>query len=67
MEGGLVGSKVVALRLNSDGIKWENRENRVVKDKIPAAAGGKWVGLIQLFSSRSISVANLSRFVVVGL
>src|SRR5918992_1701454 len=53
MEGGLVGSKVVALRLNSDVIKWENRENRVVKDKVPAAAGGKWVGLIQLFSAET--------------
>jgi alanine dehydrogenase len=53
MEGGLVESKVVALRLNSDVIKWENRENRVVKDKIPAAAGKKWVGLIQLFSAET--------------
>ena len=53
MEGGLVESKVVALRLNSDVIKWENRDNRVVKEKVPAAAGRKWVGVIQLFSAET--------------
>jgi hypothetical protein len=53
MEGGLVDSKVVALRLNSDVIKWEQRDNRVVKDKVPAAPGKKWVGLIQLFSAET--------------
>jgi len=53
MEGGLVESKVVALRLNSDVIKWEQRDNRVVKEKVPAAAGKKWVGLIQLFSAET--------------
>jgi ornithine cyclodeaminase/alanine dehydrogenase-like protein (mu-crystallin family) len=53
MEGGLVESKVVALRLNSDVIKWENRDNRVVKEKVPAAAGKKWVGIIQLFSAET--------------
>lgn len=53
MEGGLVESKVVALRLNSDVIKWEQRENRVVKDKVPAAPGKKWVGLIQLYSAET--------------
>jgi hypothetical protein len=30
MEGGLVESKIVALRLNSDVIRWEERENRAV-------------------------------------
>ena len=53
MEGGLVESKVVALRLNSDVIKWEQRENRIVKDKMPAAPGKKWVGLIQLYSAET--------------
>jgi ornithine cyclodeaminase/alanine dehydrogenase-like protein (mu-crystallin family) len=53
MEGGLVESKVVALRLNSDVIRWENRENRIVKDKVPAAPGKKWVGIIQLFSAET--------------
>src|SRR5206468_4282866 len=53
MEGGLVESKVVALRLNSDVIRWENREDRVIKNKVPAAPGKKWVGLIQLFSAET--------------
>ena len=37
MEGGLVDSKVVALRLNSDVIRWEEKESRVIKEKAPAA------------------------------
>ena len=53
MEGGLVESKVVALRLNSDVIRWEDREKRVIKQKVPAAPGKKWVGLIQLFSAET--------------
>jgi alanine dehydrogenase len=53
MEGGLVESKIVALRLNSDIIRWEERENRVVKHKLPMAQGKKWVGLIQLFSAET--------------
>ena len=53
MEGGLVESRVVALRLNSDVIQWENRGDRVVKDKVPKAPGNKWVGLIQLFSAET--------------
>ncbi|HUK42623.1 MAG TPA: ornithine cyclodeaminase family protein [Candidatus Acidoferrales bacterium] len=53
MEGGLAESRMVALRLNSDTIRWQERENRVVKDKLPMAPGKKWVGLIQLFSAET--------------
>ncbi|MBI2088420.1 MAG: ornithine cyclodeaminase family protein [Deltaproteobacteria bacterium] len=53
MEGGLQESKVVALRLNSDVIRWEEQEGRVTKKKDPVAPGGKWVGLILLFSAES--------------
>jgi len=53
MEGGLAESKIVALRLNSDTIRWQERENRVVKDKLPMAPGKKWVGLIELFSAET--------------
>lgn len=53
MEGGLVESKVVALRLNSDTIRWQERENRVVKEKLPMAPGKKWIGLIELFSAET--------------
>ncbi len=53
MEGGLTQEKVVALRLNSDVIRWEEKGGRIIKDKIPAAPGNKWVGLILLFSAES--------------
>ena len=53
MEAGLFDPKVVALRLNSDVIRWEKRADRVVKEKIPKAPGGKWVGLVLLFSAET--------------
>jgi ornithine cyclodeaminase/alanine dehydrogenase-like protein (mu-crystallin family) len=53
MEGGLADPPVVALRLNSDVIHWENRAGTIVKDKLPKAPGGKWVGLVLLFSSET--------------
>lgn len=53
MEGGIAESKVVALRLNSDVIRWEERHGRIVKEKIPSAPGNKWVGLILLFSAET--------------
>ena len=43
----------MALRLNSDVIRWEERDGRIIKDKIPAAPGNKWVGLIMLFSAET--------------
>jgi Predicted ornithine cyclodeaminase, mu-crystallin homolog len=43
----------VALRLNSDVIKWEEKGGRIIKDKVPAAPGNKWVGLVLLFSAES--------------
>ena len=51
MEGGLADPPIVALRLNSDVIHWENRAGTIVKDKLPKAPGGKWVGLVLLFST----------------
>src|ERR1051325_3770440 len=53
MEGGLTREKVVALRLNSDVIKWQDKGGRIIKDKVPAAPGNKWVGLVLLFSAES--------------
>ncbi len=43
----------MALRLNSDVIKWEEKGGRIIKDKVPAAPGNKWVGLVLLFSAES--------------
>ena len=53
MEGALSQEKIVALRLNSDVIRWEERGGRIIKNKIPAAPGNKWVGLILLFSAET--------------
>jgi alanine dehydrogenase len=53
MEGGLTREKVVALRLNSDVIKWEEKGGRIIKEKVPAAPGNKWVGLVLLFSAET--------------
>lgn len=38
MEGGLVDSKVIALRLNSDVIRWQEKQSRTIKEKVPPAA-----------------------------
>jgi ornithine cyclodeaminase/alanine dehydrogenase-like protein (mu-crystallin family) len=52
MEGALPDSGVVALRLNSDVIRWERRGDSVVKSKVPAARG-QYVGLVLLFSTET--------------
>jgi alanine dehydrogenase len=53
MEGGLADPPIVALRLNSDVIHWENRAGTIIKDKLPKAPGGTWVGLVLLFSAET--------------
>lgn len=53
MEAALIDPPVAALRLNSDFIQWEEHGGRVIKKKIPKAPGGKWVGLILLFSAET--------------
>lgn len=52
-EGMLPNSGVVALRLNSDAIRWSRYAGSIRKDKIPLAPDGRWVGLILLFSTRT--------------
>ncbi len=49
MDGSLPRLGVTALRLNSDVIRWRGDGGGVRKSKVPAA-GGRWVGLILLFS-----------------
>ena len=51
MEAGLYDPPVVAMRVNSDIIRWNQQGNRTIKTKIPAAPGDKYVGLIMLFST----------------
>jgi ornithine cyclodeaminase/alanine dehydrogenase-like protein (mu-crystallin family) len=51
-EGLLPGAGVVALRINSDVIAWSEYAGSVRKDKQPLA-GGRWVGLVLLFSTNT--------------
>jgi ornithine cyclodeaminase/alanine dehydrogenase-like protein (mu-crystallin family) len=53
MEAGLADPPVVAMRINSDIIRWRQDGNRVLKTKIPAAPGDKYVGLVMLFSTEN--------------
>jgi ornithine cyclodeaminase/alanine dehydrogenase-like protein (mu-crystallin family) len=51
MEAGLYDPPIVAMRINSDIIRWTQQGNRTIKTKIPAAPGDKYVGLVMLFST----------------
>src|SRR5688500_20281731 len=53
MEAGLYDPPIVAMRINSDIIRWNQQGNRVIKTKIPSAPGDKLVGLEMLFLSVS--------------
>ena len=44
---------IVAMRINSDIIRWRQQGGRVLKTKIPAATGDKYVGLVMLFSTEN--------------
>ena len=51
MEAGLYDPPIVAMRINSDIIRWNQQGGRTIKTKIPAAPGDKYVGLVMLFST----------------
>lgn len=51
MEAGLYDPPIVAMRINSDIIRWTQQGNRTIKTKISAAPGDKYVGLVMLFST----------------
>lgn len=51
-EGMLPSAQVAALRLNSDVIVWSEYAGKVRKDKQPLV-GGRWVGLVLLFSTET--------------
>src|SRR5919109_714066 len=53
MEAGLVDPPIVAMRINSDIIRWRQQGSRILKTKIPAAPGDKYVGLVMLFSTEN--------------
>src|SRR6476646_42358 len=51
MEAGLYDPPLVAMRVNSDIIRWNQQGDRVIKTKIPASPGDKYVGIVMLFST----------------
>ena len=51
MDGVVPSLGVAAIRLNSDIITWPTRGNTQRREKIPAAEGARWVGLVLLFST----------------
>src|SRR5215470_5041401 len=53
MSGVLPNRKIAALRLNSSVVKWYEKAGGVRKDKLPAAGGNKYVGLVMLFSTET--------------
>src|ERR687891_583867 len=53
MSGVLPRRKIAALRLNSSVVKWYEKAGRVRKDKLPVAAGDRFVGLVMLFSTET--------------
>lgn len=50
MDGIAPAFGVGAVRINSDVVTWPRREGNVRREKVPAAPGGRWVGLVLLFS-----------------
>src|SRR6185312_6614508 len=53
MDGVVPKLVVSAIRINSDIITWTPGAGGVRKEKVPAAPGGRWVGLVLLFSTRT--------------
>jgi alanine dehydrogenase len=50
--GGLVSSAgVYALRINSDILRWVERDGDVIQEKLPRAKGGRYAGLVVLFDA----------------
>ncbi|MGK0298555.1 MAG: alanine dehydrogenase [Gammaproteobacteria bacterium] len=53
MDGIVPKFGVSAVRINSDVVSWPTRAGTMRREKIPAAPGNRWVGLILLFSSET--------------
>jgi alanine dehydrogenase len=51
MDGVVPSAEVSAVRINSDIITWPTRGNTQRREKVPAAPGGRYVGLVLLFST----------------
>ena len=53
MSGVFPKRKIAALRLNSSVVKWYEKAGGMRKDKLPVAAGDRFVGLVMLFSTET--------------
>ena len=53
MDGVVPKLGVGAVRINSDIITWPTRDGNARREKVPAAPGGRWVGLVLLFSAEN--------------
>lgn len=53
MDGLVPRFEAAAIRLNSDTIRWSVTPAGIRKDKQPTGPGGKWIGLVMLFSTRT--------------
>jgi len=53
MSGVFPTRRIAALRLNSSVVKWYEKAGGVRKDKLPVAAGDRYVGLVMLFSTET--------------
>lgn len=50
MDGIVPSLGVGAVRINSDIIRWPTKDGTARREKVPAAPGARWVGLVLLFS-----------------
>lgn len=53
MDGIVPSLGVGAVRIRSDMLSWPTKEGQQRREKVPAAAKGRWVGLILLFDSET--------------
>ncbi len=53
MDGVVPKLGVGAVRINSDIVTWPSRDGNVRREKVPAAPGNRWVGLVLLFSAET--------------
>ena len=53
MDGLVPRFEAAAVRLNSDNIQWNVTPAGIRKEKRPTGPGGKWIGLVLLFSTRT--------------
>jgi alanine dehydrogenase len=53
MDGVIPKLGVGAVRINSDIVTWPKRGNNIRREKVPAAPGNRYVGLVLLFSTEN--------------